>query len=205
MRLNEVGVTTCKAAENPFRISNIHGLSFHGEGFDIEGVCEHFVVEGCRGALVGQHGNGKSTLLNEIGVHLEGQGKCIYPLLRTLENPRFTMEELSKIFRETKTGDVVLMDGAEQLPTWQWYLLNRLLQGNGVGLITTQHKPGRLPTLYHCDTSKAVMLGLLEQLCPESTVDLKDRACQYYDQHGGNIREVFFALYDDVAAGRIIV
>ena len=74
-----------------------------------------------------------------------------------------------------------------------------LLVAGARGLVITTHAPGRLPTLYTCETSRETLDALLGQLVPGCDDALREQAHGLYALHGGNLREVFFGLYEAYA------
>ena len=189
------------ADQNPFRVARIEGLAYRAPNFDWEAFLARLEAPGLRGAIVGPHGSGKTTLLLEAQSRLKARGVPVrYGFLN--EESRFKARQARALVAETPRESVLFLDGAEQLDglTWQW------LQWRALGLrgfVITIHQPGRLPTIHTTETGEVLLRELLEQLVGESWPRYWPRAREHFERCGGNIREVFFALYDDCAAGRI--
>ena len=183
------------AAENPFRVSRMHGLPFFDARLDWEKLIEQFKGLGYRAAIVGAHGHGKSTMLGEFAGHLEDKGFRTHRFFMNNELRVPIAQGESALTEKFSKADIVLLDGAEQLGALAWRRF--LWQVRGArGLVITTHAPGRLPPLYTCETSRETLDALLAQLVPGCDDALREEAHSLYAQHGGNVREVFFGLYE---------
>lgn len=189
------------ADQNPFRVARIEGLAYRAPDFDWEAFLARLEAPGLRGAIVGPHGSGKTTLLLEAQARLKARGVPVrYGFLN--EETRFKAHQARALVAETPREAVLFLDGAEQLDglTWQWVKWrSRRLRG----FVITIHQPGRLPTIYTTQTGEGLLRELLEQLVGEERERYWERAREHFDRCGGNIRDVFFALYDDCAGGKI--
>ncbi len=94
----------------------------------------------------------------------------------------------------------MLIDGSEQLGAlaWRRFALATLRARR---LVVTQHRPGRLPTLYECRTDPGLLKDLIHCLAPDDAVILEPYLPGLFHRHDGNIRSCFRELYD-VYAGR---
>jgi hypothetical protein len=189
------------ADQNPFRVARIEALAYRAPDFDWDAFLARLAVPGVRGAIVGPHGSGKTTLLLEAQSRLEALGVPVRYGFLNIETP-FKARQARALVAETPRESVLFLDGAEQLDglTWQW------LQWRARGLrgfVITIHQPGRLPTIHTTETSEALLKDLVEQLAGEVWTRCWPRAREHFVRSGGNVREVFFALYDDCASGKI--
>lgn len=189
------------ADRNPFRVARIEALAWRAPGFDWEVFLARLDACGYRGAIVGPHGTGKTTLLLEAQARLAARGVTVHYVFlneETRGKGRVVLEALREVAPET----VLFLDGAEQLDplTWQWL---RWRAGKIRGLVITVHRPGRLSTLHTTERSEALLEELLAQLAGDDWARYRARAREHFVRCGGNVREVFFSLYDDCAAGRI--
>ena len=183
------------AAENPFRVGRMHSLSFLDPRLDWGKLLDRFEGLGYRGAIVGAHGHGKSTLLGELAGRLEEKGFRTHRLFLNNELRVPVAVGDATLPEDYSKRDIVLLDGAERLGALGWRRF--LWQVRGArGLVITTHAPRRLPTLYTCETSPETLDALLEQLVPGYEDGLREQAHELYAQHGGNVREVFFGLYE---------
>ena len=186
------------ADRNPFRVTRIEALKFRAPGFAWDSFLRHLAARDYRGAIVGPHGSGKTTLLLETRSRLEAQGIPVYYGFLNETTPR-KRHVVSNFLRELPHNTVFFLDGAEQLDPVTWNWLRWRTKGLR-GFVVTTHEPGRLPTLYTTGVSEELLRDLLAQLTPGDDGEAQWlRASHYFRGYGGNIREVFFALYDDCA------
>lgn len=189
------------ADQNPFRVARIEALSYRAPDFDWDVFLARLEAPGVRGAIVGPHGSGKTTLLLEAQSRLERRGIPVhYGFLN--EETRLKARQARVLAAGTPRDAVLFLDGAEQLDalTWAWV---RWRARHMRGLIITIHAPGRLPTIHTTHTGEGLLRELLEQLVSEAWTRYWPRAREHFERCGGNLREVFFALYDDCASGKI--
>lgn len=188
------------AGDNPFRVARIEALPFRAPDFSWDDFLARLEGAGYRGAVVGPHGSGKTTLLVEARRRLEARG---IPVAFHLLNDLVARKRASvrAWVRALPADTVLFLDGAEQLDwtSWQWLRWrSRRLRG----LVVTLHRPGRLPAIYQTQSNETLLRALLAELAPESVDACWQRARALYGEYDGNIRDVFFALYDDCAGGR---
>ena len=185
------------ADRNPFRVARIEALPFRAPAFDWEPFLARLATPGIRGAIVGPHGSGKTTLLLEAQRRLEQRGVPVRYGFLNDATPRKAAQARA-FLRDTPCDAVLFLDGAEQLDplTWQWLRW----RARGLrGFVITIHRPGRLPAIHTTHTGEALLRELLVQLVPGDWERYWPRAREHFARCGGNIREVFFALYDDCA------
>jgi len=189
------------ADQNPFRVTRIETLAYRAPDFDWAVFLARLEAPGVRGAIVGPHGSGKTTLLLEAQTRLEARGIPVrYGFLN--EETRLKARQADALAVDTPADALLFLDGAEQLDalTWRWlrWRARRLR-----GLVITIHKPGRLPVIHMTHTGEVLLRDLLEQLVGEAWPRYWPRARAHFELCEGNVRDVFFALYDDCARGEI--
>lgn len=156
---------------------------------------------GSRGAIVGPHGAGKSTLLEHLKRVLRGEQISIKP--RRGQRPfRTVYNSVSEWTR----GDVLILDGFEQLSTLQAICVCWMARRRGMGLLVTCHRHSLwLPTLVEiAPTAQLVQQLVVQRLAGERQVSQADRRRwtdlellqQWLAQEQGSVREVFMRLYD---------
>lgn len=189
------------AAENPFRVDRIEALTWRAPDFDWEDFLASLEQPGLRGAIVGPHGSGKTTLLLEAQRHLADRGVAVAYGFLNEETPRKAAQALHLV-RSTAPDTLLFLDGAEQLHPLAWWRVRRAA-ARLRGLVITIHQPGRLPTLLTTRTDEALLHALLQELAPHQIEHIWPRAQAHHQRLNGNIREVFFALYDDWSRNRL--
>lgn len=179
-----------RPADNPFASGRIDRLAFRFTDVDEAVVLGRLATNGGRGAIVGPHGHGKTTLLEHLARRLDGESVWIR-LDAATTHPLGAA--LSLMPRRVAQNHAVLIDGVEQLGGLSWWRLERRLRPAGTVIITS-HRHGRLPTILECTTSPELLHDLVSELAPElgDTVHLDD----LFDRHDGNLRLCFRELYD---------
>jgi hypothetical protein len=194
--------------QNPFRVQRIDALAYRFGDISREEVLARLEELHFRGALIGDKGYGKSTLLRALGAHFEAYGWEV-KFLRLHSSQRdfsaLQWRELSSI----SGRDFILIDGAEQLNAFRWRRFVRYTRRAG-GLVVTSHCAGLLPTLHECTTSPSLLRELVEELIRDadghSSRDFF-RFCQEIDtgvllaRHKGNVRAALRELYDAAQSG----
>lgn len=145
------------------------------------------------GEIVGPHGAGKSTLAHEIEWALVDAGRQVC---------RFTLTQGQRQLPDVvPAGDEpvqVIVDGFEQLGWWQRRAIKRACRRRGDGLLITAHTSFGFPPLVTAGTSVELTQYLVATLLPGtgderiSPADIQEA----FQRHAGNLREVFFDLYD---------
>ncbi len=192
------GPGTRPARENPFRVERVESLRFRlGERGWAELMARLQAASG-RGAIVGLEGSGKTTLLLELAQRLRAAGREV-KLLWADGSERLSRERFGDWLEAARGSRATLfVDGADRLDLGQWWQL-RLATRRASGLVTTQHRVGRLPTLYRCATEAALFRELVAELLaptgsvawlPSAELDRQFSSC------GGDIRRALRALYD---------
>lgn len=191
------------AKDNPFMVQRTDAIPFdfletHFE--DIGAFAKHVETFNFRGAILGGHGRGKTTLLGDLKSYLYNQEiDCELVFL-----PRQIDEQqtaVASLVRRGQGGAIVMVDGLERLP---FFARQRLIARSKsfAGFIATTHRSGRLRTLIRCHTSSGTLTAVLDALelnRPEIVVLAK----ALLSKHKGNVRLVLRDLYDQYADGRI--
>lgn len=172
-------------------------------GLTAETIVARLAANNWRGALVGPHGSGKSTLLETLRPVLASAGRRVHTI--TLRNRECRLPPGFLPRRSAECHDLlIVIDGYEQLAWLERVWLNRRCRHAGAGLLVTTHEPVRLPTLITLAPDVALVEQLATTLCRRwpysiSATDIAaSHAC-----HGGNVREIFFDLYDSFERRRV--
>ena len=189
-----------KARNNPFATWRLEQLQYRLDGPDWNELLGRFDRLGRRAALVGVHGSGNTTLLDEFAARFRQQGMHVCSFRLTQDEPDFgkTLDGVKS--SGLGRNDIVLLDGAEQLNRSRW---QKFLQftGSAGGVLITMHRAGRLPTLYECRTNPRLLASLMEELAGGFEWPAARNAAELFHKHRGNVREALRELYDVFAEG----
>ena len=185
-------------AENPFCSRRVRpgALPFLFAGDTSLGqLVDRLRQNGWWGQIVGPHGSGKSALLASLVPAIERVGRhaIVFELHDACRRLPFDLKHAADVDPAT----ILIIDGYEQLSRWRRFQLKRFCRRRGLGLLVTVHTSAGLPELFHA----AADLHLTERIVAELTrgypahVTAKDVAERYL-QHGGDVREMLFGLYD---------
>lgn len=182
------------AHSNPFRVEALHRLSIRVPGGNADQLWRHFVACRHRGAIVGPHGSGKSTLRRAIELRLQQEGTGVTALTLTTDRRRPPRGWWKTVRAERH--DVLSVDGYDLLAPW--YRLAILAARRGRGLLVVTHRWPPVPVLARMSTTTDLLAGLVAELVPGGV----DRQVldALFARHHGNIRECLFDLYDSWAA-----
>jgi hypothetical protein len=190
------------AATNPFatRCTRPGAMAYtFPAGINAAALVDRLAAQGWRGAIVGPHGSGKSTLVVALAAELERRGRRVAAFVLSEGQRR-----LPDAWRTLPAGPlVVIVDGYEQLSSWSRWRLRLAARGRGWGLLVTSHRPLGLPTLFETRVELETLRELVRQLAPSADQRIGDddiRAA--FAAHAGNAREALFALYDVYEARR---
>ncbi|HYO07719.1 MAG TPA: hypothetical protein VER17_02000 [Tepidisphaeraceae bacterium] len=183
-----------KARDNPFAADRVEArVRYRPQGFSWPELLDRLATLRYRAAIIGPHGTGKTTLLEDLVPRLGGRGfRCRTVTLRTEARavPRAAMQRLGP-------DEMLLLDGAEQLSPLAWQLVRHRARRAG-GLLITSHRPGRLPTLLETRPSADLLRDILADLLDPATAERFDAAA-LLRRHDGNVREVLRELYETAA------
>lgn len=186
---------------NPFRSECVTRLAFRNPAFDKAEVLARWEAAGRRGALVGPHGHGKTTLLDECLADLTAAGETVLREKLSLGQRRIPGPFLEKVRIESSRNAIVVLDGAEQLPWWRWRWFLRSLQ-KSQGCLITSHRDGQLPTLAFCDTSVDLLVDLVTELQGPVSSEQQAGLEQLFHTMQGDIRLCLRELYERYSDGR---
>jgi hypothetical protein len=180
-----------RARDNPFASDRVERLRYRlPEGLTWDHLLERLAALRFRAALVGPHGRGKTTLLEELAPRLAAKGFRVRTVTLRQEERGVDWKRL----RGLREDDILFLDGAELLGRLAWLRVRFHCRRSG-GLIVTSHRPGLLPTLLECGTTPELLAELVRELTGE-----EPETAELFARHGGNLRLVFWNLYDRSAA-----
>lgn len=177
---------------NPFAAEHTEKLAYRlPGGLTWPALLERLKAQEYCGSIVGRHGTGKSTLLEQFIPHLRELGFDPQLLQLKTESSMREKEALPAVLRRFTKPAFILLDGAEQLSTRHW-LPVRSAASTAAGFLVTVHRVSRLPTLVECDASPDLLAGLVQELTGEPFPP--EQATELINRHFGNIRTCFREL-----------
>jgi hypothetical protein len=183
-----------RARDNPFAAQRILTIRYRLSGLTWDELLARLEALRFRAALVGPHGHGKTTLLEDLGARLSDRGIHVRTVTLHEGDSQLGGAQRKILFHNLTASDVLLLDGAEQLGRLSWFEVRARTRAAG-GLIITSHRPGLLPTLYECHTSPGLLAEIVAELAGEGM-----ETGELFDRHGGNVRDALRELYDVYAS-----
>ena len=191
------------ANNNPFRRSEIAKLRYKLNDVQMHALTSLLQKHHYSGVILGPHGTGKSTLLEDLQSRLTDLGRSTQYLRLHRESPKQEKRQAIKNILLLPKDSILFLDGGENLGWLRWLLFSFQLRWNKVSVIATVHYPCPLPTLFRTRKDTSLMLKLTQQLAGEFwSPYLKNLALKTYRQNNGNMREVFRACYLNLALDR---
>jgi hypothetical protein len=185
-----------RAADNPFAVQKVLRIRYRLSGQTWEGLLERLAAMQFRAAIVGPHGRGKTTLLEDLAPRLEARGFRIRSVMLHTGDRHLRREQRQLLLRHLSPRDFLCVDGAEQLGRISWLALLARSQTAG-GLLITSHRPSLLPTLLDCETSPELLAGIVRDLLGRES----NGSEELFARHDGNLREALREMYDVWAEG----
>ena len=181
---------------------------------DVDGLISDLRAKQWIGQIVGPHGSGKSTLIESLVVPLRRGGRKVvrYGYTNMSCNKQgvgtlamFARDGTDSTFFSRGDGVVwdrdtqVIVDGFERLSLYQRLevYVHCLYQGAGL-LVTSHRRTFALPVLYRTQGDLAIAWKIVEYLAADyamNPISYQD-VSQSFQDHRGNMRELFFSLYD---------
>lgn len=183
-----------RARDNPFTAQRVLEVRYRLSGITWNHLEERLEALRFRAALVGPHGHGKTTLLEDLGERLASRGFRVRAITLRQGERRLGPVRAAALFRDPGPRDLLLVDGAEQLDRLAWWSLRRRSR-SAAGILVTSHQPGLLPTLHECRTSPDLLAGIMRDLLPGSMGEPPSPA-ELFARHQGNLRDALRELYD---------
>jgi hypothetical protein len=182
-----------RARDNPFAVDRVLSIRYElpeGQAGRLLARLERLRY---RAAIVGPHGTGKTTLMEDLEEPLAGLGFRVMHLRLDSESRRFSQGRLSQLAATLDARDIVCLDGAEQLDWLRWMTFRWRTRHAG-GVLITSHRPGLLPTLIECTTSPELLDRIVGRLASQAGGGWS--AKDLFARHHGNLRDALRELYD---------
>jgi hypothetical protein len=184
------------ARDNPFapgRLRRVLGFDPALAGTTWEALESRWRELGCRAAVTGHRGSGKTSLLEAWAE------RCDEAPLRLFFNDRHRdLDAADRAVLASCPGKVVFIDGENHLSFLRRRELRRALR-EAAGVLVARHGRGGWPELIRLRSDAHQAAVLLERAAPEWSGRLVPEAELRWQRCGGNLRELMLACYDDLA------
>ena len=164
------------------------------EGVDADCLIARLGAAGWRGAIVGAHGSGKSTLVEHLKPRLVERGCRIVTISARGRSQRV---EQANPAQATDERTLWIVDGFEQMGILDRARVRWRAQRMHCGLLMTSHADTIVPTLIELQPSLALIQRVVRELSARSSVAVPPEAViASHASHGSNVREILFDLYE---------
>lgn len=191
-----------RARDNPFRSERIDSLAFRDPHVTSHALLERWQRRGRRGALVGPHGTGKTTLLGDLVHALELRGRHVERVRLVADERAIPMRTLRAAIERCGPRGVMCLDGFDVLP-WPTRLRTRWALRRVHGVLVTSHRACPYPTLHEMRTTADLLSQLVGELLGSEADGFRPLVERLHARCGGNVRDALFALYEHAARNRL--
>lgn len=181
--------------DNPFNSWRIESLDYRFATGSWDTLLRRLFERGGRGAIVGPHGTGKTTLMEQLADRLTRLGLVVRHVRLESDDRGRCRRQLRDMARGAGPKDALLLDGAGLIGGAPWWRF-RLAARRASVVVVTGHREGRLPLLCRTGATPELLHGLIDQLLGPGHPVTPARCRQLLAHCGGNVRRVFGLLYD---------
>ncbi|MEM7625748.1 MAG: hypothetical protein AAF333_08970 [Planctomycetota bacterium] len=194
-----------KPSENPFRSACLDELPYlPTEGWRV--IERRLRDARFRGAVVGPHGHGKTTLIEHLADQVslapampEGSTVEVVCYIRVDPSDRSQRHQIRRVIRHQP--GLLVIDGYDLLGWWDRLRVRMRRRP----VLVTSHRETPLATVARCRTSPELLADLIERLSPPARAALgRAEITRLYEGHRGNLRDALRELYDRVADGDLV-
>lgn len=193
------------ARDNPFASHRVESLKYRYPGFNFDNAVAQLEQLRWRAAILGPHGTGKTTVLLELYRYLQRSTNDRSKPSRLWFVPRDRLslnQQWLELLDECSPQTILLVDGIERL-SWSRRIRLLGLRPNWIresslprSIVVTTHRAVGLPVWLHTRSNPAIMEELLLELYPTASPETINQARKLFTTRRGNIRDVFWKLYD---------
>ena len=187
------------ARDNPFAVHRVLRVRYRMPEGGWDSLLARLETLGNRGAIVGLHGRGKTTLLEDLAGKLRGRGLGVRSM-RIPGGARELSADQERSLAELTAGELLALDSAGALSSRAWRRVRGATR-SAAGLVVTSHRPERLPTLVELRTTAGLLADIVSELAGRELAARLPPAGELFARHAGNLRAALRELYD-YCAGR---
>jgi len=182
------------ASANPFatrytKPGVIPPLDASGRPLDVRLLADR-VRRGCS-VIEGPHGRGKTTLVRALLAAAAGRETSFVQV-----RSRASAWQAIAAVAAARPGQIVAVDGWEQLPWGGGLVIAALARWRRAAVIATAHGPVGLPVLARCESSPAVIAAVIARLPDHGGIISPADVEEAFRHRQGNVRDALADLYD---------
>ena len=184
------------ARDNPFapgRLRRVLGFDPALAGTTWDALESRWRELGCRAAVTGHRGSGKTSLLDAWAERLDEK-----PLRLFFNDRHDDFDDGDRAVLESCCGKVLFIDGENHLSWFRRRELRRTVR-EAAGLLVARHGRGGWPELIRLRSNPQQAAILLERAAPEHAGRFLPELGTRLGRNRGNLRELFLGCYDDLA------
>lgn len=149
---------------------------------------------GCRAAVTGHRGSGKTSLLDVWAARLDEAPRRLF-----FNESRRSFDQQDRAVLASCAGKILFIDGEDHL-SWLQRRELRWATRKAAGVLVARHGRGGWPELIRLRSDPRQAAILLERAAPECAARFVPEVEERLRRNRGNLRELFLACYDDLAA-----
>ena len=187
------------ARDNPFapgRLRRVLGFDPVLAGTTWELLESRWRKLGCRGAVTGHRGSGKTSLLDAWAERFDEA-----PLRLFFNDRHRDFDAADRAVLASCAGKVLFIDGENHLLWLRRRELRRALQA-AAGVLVARHGRGGWPELIRLRSSPVLAAILLKRASPEWAGRFLPEVESRWQTNRGNLRELLLGCYDDLTAAK---
>ncbi|MCW1922374.1 hypothetical protein OKA05_07400 [Luteolibacter arcticus] len=189
-----------KAGENPFapgRLERLLGFDPALAGTSWEALEEKWRALGCRAAVTGHRGAGKSALLRAWAK------RCDSPVVLHFNEQRRRLNEADRRELAEGGGRLWFIDGEDYLHGRDRRELRHAANA-AAGIVVTRYRAGSWPELIRLTATPATAAILLERVATSHADRFRADLEQRFRRCSGNLRDLWLECYDDLAGRKVL-
>lgn len=189
-----------KAGDNPFapgRLERVLGFDPALAGTTWEALEEQWRALGCRAAVTGHRGSGKSALLRTWAKRSDS------PVALHFNEQRRRLSEADRRALAEGAGRVWFIDGEDYLHGADRREFQQAAR-TAAGILVTRYRAGPWPHLIRLTATPTTAAILLERAAPDQEERFRADLEQRFRRCRGNLRELLLECYDDLAGRKVL-
>lgn len=192
-----------KAQKNPFRSNLIAELRFAIEPTELAGLAHRILDKPGGYALIGPHGTGKTTLLEDLDQRITQTPEVEIEIRWIRLNQESSSHERKQALEQLLNpiaGIIYFLDGGEVLNVFDWWRIKRSLVHKQLRVTATLHKPNGITSLLQTSSDWTLALDCISKILGEAPDKaLRTVAKEAFKESNGNIRTTLRACYWEYA------